>query len=254
MTKDDYDYWYNKWSSTHYDFDTPNVVAVGAPALCMCKDRLKTECPGEWEPGCDLGNNPKFVKAYVPRTPQPAGPEDMAVYAAIAANYKAAPDPANSYARSLAVALHASHYPEVTQWRPLDDTMGLLTQIDNMTCSLVRAEAAPTVVEPDMRHPKIQRLIGGNARRDIEIGLIEQLLEDPDCELTSMGMEYWGPMHDKLREKLLAAHPPRTPLTDEQIDDCLPLGMALHSTLVRPDEIRKFARAVIAASGGPRNE
>ena len=53
-----------------------------------------------------------------------------------------APDPANSYARSIAVALHASHYPEVAQWRPLDDTMGLLTQIDNMTCSLVRAEAA----------------------------------------------------------------------------------------------------------------
>jgi hypothetical protein len=67
-----------------------------------------------------------------------------------------------------------------------------------------------------MRHPKIQRLIGGNARRDIEIGLIEQLLEDPDCELTPMGMEYWGPMHDKLREKLLAAHPQRTALTVDQ--------------------------------------
>jgi hypothetical protein len=59
--------------------------------------------------------------------------------------------------------------------------------------------------EPDMQHPKIQSLIGSNARRNIEIGLIEQLLDDPDCELTSMDMEYWGPMHDKLREKLLAA-------------------------------------------------
>jgi Lar family restriction alleviation protein len=48
--------------------------------------------------------------------------------------------------------------------------------------------------------------------------------------------------------------PPRAALTDEQIDDCLPLGMAPHSTLVGPDEIRKFARAVIAASEGPRNE
>ena len=67
------------------------VKRMTAPPLCMCKDRPLAECPGEWEPGCDLGNNPKFVKAYVPRTPQPAGQEDMAAYAAIAANYKAAP-------------------------------------------------------------------------------------------------------------------------------------------------------------------
>ena len=77
----------------------------------------------------------------------------------------------------------------------------------------------PTVQEPDMRHPKIQKLIGSNARRNIEIQLIEQLLEDPDCEFTSMDMEYWGPMHDKLRDKLLAAPAaPRAPLTDGQID------------------------------------
>jgi hypothetical protein len=69
MTKDDYDYWYNKWSSTTCDFDTPNVVAVGAPALCMCKDRPLTECPGEWEPDCDLGNNPAYVKVFVPAKP-----------------------------------------------------------------------------------------------------------------------------------------------------------------------------------------
>lgn len=28
----------------------------------MCKDRPKSECPGEWEPGCDLGANEKFVR------------------------------------------------------------------------------------------------------------------------------------------------------------------------------------------------
>lgn len=32
------------------------------PALCMCKDRPKADCPGEWEPGCDLGNNQAFVR------------------------------------------------------------------------------------------------------------------------------------------------------------------------------------------------
>lgn len=59
--------------------------------------------------------------------------------------------------------------------------------------------------EPDMRHPKIQALIGGKARREIELRLVEQLLDDPDCDLSAMDMEYWHGLHDKLREKLTAA-------------------------------------------------
>lgn len=59
--------------------------------------------------------------------------------------------------------------------------------------------------EPNMRHPKIQALISSNARRNIELQLVEQLLDDPDCELTSMDMEYWHGLHDKLRDRLLAA-------------------------------------------------
>jgi hypothetical protein len=47
-------------------------------------------------------------------------------------------DRAKAYAKNLAIAIHAKHYPEVTQWKPLDDTLGLLTQIDNMTSGLVR--------------------------------------------------------------------------------------------------------------------
>lgn len=31
-------------------------------ARCMCKDRALTDCPGEWEPGCDLGNNAEHVR------------------------------------------------------------------------------------------------------------------------------------------------------------------------------------------------
>jgi hypothetical protein len=30
--------------------------------LCMCKDRPLSDCPGEWEPGCDLGANEKYVR------------------------------------------------------------------------------------------------------------------------------------------------------------------------------------------------
>ena len=43
------------------------------------------------------------------------------------------------YATRLAINLHAKHYPEVTQWKPLPDLLGVLTQIDNMTCGLTKA-------------------------------------------------------------------------------------------------------------------
>ena len=70
--------------------------------------------------------------------------------------------------------------------------------------------------EPDMRHPKIQALIGSKARCQIELMLVEQLIEDPDCDLTSMDMEYWGPMHDRLKEALTKAAPAqRQPLSDD---------------------------------------
>lgn len=30
--------------------------------MCYCGDRPRTECPGEWEPGCDLGANEAHVR------------------------------------------------------------------------------------------------------------------------------------------------------------------------------------------------
>lgn len=41
----------------------PNKQA-GQVTLCACKDRYKQQCPGEWEPGCDLGANAKHVVIY----------------------------------------------------------------------------------------------------------------------------------------------------------------------------------------------
>ena len=42
----------------------------------------------------------------------------------------------------------------------------------------------------------------------------------------------------------------RAPLTDAEIDaEVHPLGMAPHSVLVGPDEIRRFARAIERAHG-----
>ena len=45
---------------------------------------------------------------------------------------------AKNYATTLAIAIHAKHYADVKQWKPLPDLLGLLTQIDNMTSGLVR--------------------------------------------------------------------------------------------------------------------
>lgn len=48
---------------------------------------------------------------------------------------------AHRWATELAVNMHRKFYPEVTQWKPLPDLLGVITQIDNMSCGLVRAGA-----------------------------------------------------------------------------------------------------------------
>ncbi len=40
----------------------------------------------------------------------------------------------NSHAKNLAIAMHRRHFSHITQWEPLPDTIGLITQIDNMSC------------------------------------------------------------------------------------------------------------------------
>ena len=40
----------------------------------------------------------------------------------------------NTYAKNLAISMHRKHFSHVTQWEPLPDTIGLITQIDNMSC------------------------------------------------------------------------------------------------------------------------
>jgi hypothetical protein len=100
---------------------------------------------------------------------------------------------------------------------PLPELYGRIGFHDIYTADQMRAYAqaaldalaAPGVPsgEPDWRHPKIQALIGGKARREIELQLVDQLLDDPDCDLTSMDMEYWHGLHDKLRARLTAPQP-----------------------------------------------
>lgn len=48
-----------------YEGEFAQEIAALKAALaepCPCGDRPAAQCPGEWEPGCDLGNNPKYAK------------------------------------------------------------------------------------------------------------------------------------------------------------------------------------------------
>lgn len=46
-------------------------------------------------------------------------------------------------AAGLAALLHSNHYPYAEGWKPLEDTIGVITQIDNMVAGIVaRAQAA----------------------------------------------------------------------------------------------------------------
>ena len=94
----------------------------------------------------------------------------------------------------------------------MDDVRSLLVERWNR-----RAALAAQPAEPDMRHPKIQVLIGKNARQHIWMMLVEQLVENPNFETTSMDMEYWDTLHDKLKEKLTAQPAPAAVPPDERV-------------------------------------
>jgi hypothetical protein len=56
------------------------------------------------------------------------------------------------YASSLATAIWQKHYmKDAPKWKPLDTTEGVLTQIDNMTCGLVKEKPAQPEQEPVAR-------------------------------------------------------------------------------------------------------
>ena len=68
-----------KHDSTEYESERlvrqiPEVIAALRAALaeqkCPCGDRQSNQCPGEWEPGCDLGANEKHAKVYEGKGPE----------------------------------------------------------------------------------------------------------------------------------------------------------------------------------------
>lgn len=52
------------------------------------------------------------------------------------------------YAQSIVKSLLTKHWPEIAGFKVLDDMQGVLSQLDNMTCGLIRKEAARVPPEP----------------------------------------------------------------------------------------------------------
>lgn len=69
----------------------------------------------------------------------------------------------------------------------------------------VEADRAQRV--PDWSHPKVQALIGSDARKRIQIDLLWRILENPNDEFGPSDMEYWDAIHDRLKSAMLASTP-----------------------------------------------
>jgi hypothetical protein len=82
------------------------------------------------------------VRALVPQ-PFAEGDDEALVRAVLAQIKSISPrrepeqEPAYSYAKQLSEAIWSKHYKDIApHWKPLDDLIGVLTQIDNMTAGL----------------------------------------------------------------------------------------------------------------------
>jgi hypothetical protein len=73
------------------------------------------------------------------------------------------------YAKSLAVSLWRNHYKETApNWEPFDDLMGLLSQIDNMTCRLVLPAGPQEAAAAEGEARKIwESLPSGKSAKDV---------------------------------------------------------------------------------------
>ena len=67
-------------------------------------------------------------------------------------------------------------------------------------CELIAVEAA--LERLYKARQKERRKMTKDDRLEIKLRLIEQLIENPNFEATPADMEYWEPIHDKLKNKL----------------------------------------------------
>ena len=137
----------------------------------------------------------------------------------------AQPD-AYGYASRLAVAIWEQHYKDVApQWKPLDDLMGVLTQIDNMTSGLTRL-AQPNDFNPDWDAMAV--MVAEQQRMAKRIAELEaQPEQEPKCGAiievfgNDWQLEYMSLPVGKhklyTQQYNYTAPPQRKPLTEEEI-------------------------------------
>lgn len=114
-----------------------------------------------------------------------------------------------------------TYNPETHKLVPIDPTDEMLKAL-TITASLEASwasaykamlNAAPAAEEapqqePNWKHPKIQSLIGADARNRIVIDLIWQILEQPEREdFTAADMEYWDSIHDAVKAAITKQQP-----------------------------------------------
>lgn len=90
---------------------------------------------------CEECHSDDFHRRNKP-APAPAVPVEMEAY---------------RYAVRLASSMWEKHYPEAKDWSPLDTTLGVLTQIDNMVTGLCRAQQ-PAPQDADQLRAENERL------------------------------------------------------------------------------------------------
>lgn len=110
-----------------------------------------------------------------------------------------------------------------------------------------RADRQRVPDEPDWQHPKIQALIGADARNRICIDLVWRILEDPSREFTASDMEYWDKLHDKVQEVALAAAP-EAPVQGIDKETQTMKFLALVDDLIErdPDKAERFIESALA--------
>lgn len=71
---------------------------------------------------------------------------------------------AHRWATELAVSMGRKFYPEVAQWKPLPDLLGVITQIDNMTAGLVRAPQERAAVMGEVLRRLVKFIVNNKPR------------------------------------------------------------------------------------------
>jgi hypothetical protein len=133
---------------------TPTTAASGPVSrelLQEAREWILTKCSDE----CDAP--PELLRRIDARLAAPASAEQSREL---------------DYATTLARSLWEKHYQQrAPDWKPLPDLFGVLTQIDNMTCRLVRAAPSPAPAEPVafvITDEKINHLQVNTIRKTVE--------------------------------------------------------------------------------------